>query len=393
MDLVYDASPAGTLRVYKRVGDGAWLVEGDSNREGIYIYDEGGRRVRELRTADTVRKMTAQVARSVVTIGHPEQDVNPETVSTLSAGDVDGDFEIIDQGGFVRGRNRLALRTDAAIKLAEAGKIKGLSPGFMPIRDNTPGTHPRWGAYDRTLVDVAAVNHLALCGDSYELPPARGGDACGVYLDSNPALLTTDGPMKRKTRGPLSADAKAMIARIFPARDGKVNDAPSLEELAAVVTEALKDPESLSALVVHAIVNKPAEVAEIVAGEEPMDEMMPEMGAEMDSKIAAALAPIKATLDALTADKTARDAVHSATADATLREQARGLGVKDASTLAVDALVPAMAARLALSIDGLDVNAARTVVSRTAAHRATMSGPNLPTRDADVKVSAAQIGV
>jgi len=421
MALVYDQFPAGSLRVFRRASDGALLAEGDTNREGIYLYpaeDGSGRMIRELRTADTVQRMTAKVARAVVTMGHPEEPITPDNVQTLSHGDVDGGFDIVDQGGFVRGRNRVALRSREAVTRAERGELKGFSPGYTPVRDNTPGVDPKWGAYDRTLIDIAddAANHLALCGDSDDLPPARGGNhICGLYLDSQPVQRTKGAPMKRPGSAPewrhfFSQDAvKARLHAIRPglkpnAKDaaGKdiAKDALNLEELAAEVQAAMADPESLSAILVHAIVNKPAEVEEIKMGtEEPMDGYPM---AAMDAKIKAAtdalearFAPRLAELDALKAKEAARDAHATAQNDAELRRLSAFHGVRDAGTLAIPALVTALGERLNLAIDG--TGDPRPFVQGTAARRAASMGPVLPvvaydaTQDADLKPNTTEV--
>ena len=194
---------------------------------------------------------------------------------------------------------------------------------------------------------------------------------------------------KDRVQALASDAAKPIVARIFTA------DKIDLNELVKIAQAAMSNPESPEAIVLHALVNKPAEVAEIETGVEPLDDgaMPPAYGAEMDARIAAALKPVKDALAVLTADKATRDAVQTSAADALLREQAVKIGVKDAASLAIDALVPAMGARLALDLTGLDHAAARTVVSRTAALRAAQTGPSLPTRDAAPVVSAAQIGV
>ena len=393
MVLTLDQINIPHLRVYQRAGDGAWLAEGVTNREGIYLYEQDGKTIRELRTAETVRNMTPKIARAVVTLGHPDIEVTPDTVTDLAHGDVDATYDTPDQGGFVVGVNRVALRSRDAIALAERGALKGFSPGYIAIRDNTPGHDPKWGPYDRVLIDVASVNHLALCGDSYALPPARGGnDVCTLFLDSMPraeAQSMRFKTTKDRVQALASDAAKPIVARLI------TGDKIDLNELVKIAQAAMANPESPEAIVLHALVNKPAEVAEIQTGMEPLDDgaMPPAFGAEMDAKIAAALKPVKDALAVLTADKATRDAIQTSAADALLREQASKIGVKDAGTLAIDALVPAMGARLALDLTGLDHAAARTVVSRTAALRAAQTGPALPTRDAAPVVSAAQIGV
>jgi hypothetical protein len=158
-------------------------------------------------------------------------------------------------------------------------------------------------------------------------------------------------------------------------------DALNLEELAAEVQAAMADPESLSAILVHAIVNKPAEVEEIKMGtEEPMDGYPM---AAMDAKIKAAtdalearFAPRLAELDALKAKEAARDAHATAQNDAELRRLSAFHGVRDASTLAIPALVTALVERLNLAIDG--TGDPRPFVQGTAARRAASMGPVLP---------------
>lgn len=414
MALVLDQMPTAHLRVFKRASDGAWLAEGDTNREGIYLYpaeDGSGRMIRELRTADTVRKMTAAVARSVVTMGHPDVEITPDNVASLAHGDVDGGFDIVDQGGFVRGRNRVALRTADAIAAAERGDLKGFSPGYIPIRDNTPGTDPRWGAYDRVLVDVAGVNHLALCGDSDALPPARGGNTvCALYLDSLPRTVK-DAPMptfpknRAERRAFLrTADARKALDKVFKRAPTKDSAALTIDEidlnaLVAMLQEAMADPSSVPAVVAHAIVNMASEEREIEQGvepvAEPMDgEMPPALAASMDAKIAALIAPLKATIDALTAEKIARDAAAKNAAHGAFRSHAARLGIKDAATVEIDALVKTAASRLAISIDGLPAEHALSVVASTAALRAADMGTPLPfTPDSTDAVKPAIVGV
>jgi hypothetical protein len=84
----------------------------------------------------------------------------------------------------------------------------------------------------------------------------------------------------------------------------------------------------------------------------PMDgEMPPALAKQMDAVAKraadAATAPLRTELDALRAEKQTRDAQANAAAESALRSLARGLGVKDAATVALDALVPAAAARIA----------------------------------------------
>lgn len=385
MDIVYDRADIPDLRVYRREADGAIMVEGDPLAEGVMDY--GG--IRELITPEAVAAYRDHIANLTITMGHPSMDITPDNVSDLGVGNVDGSPEVVTRpGGWTAVRANHILRRRDAVTAAEqhlAGgpRLTGLSLGHIPIRDAVSGTHPIFGRYDRRRIGCVTVNHVALCGETDALPPPRGKN-CGLYLDSMPAPPAEDSMKKKHTID--SAEAKAMIARIFPARDGKVQDAPSLEELASIVQEAMKDPESLAALVVHAIVNKPEEVAEIEAGSEPADNGMSEeeMGAMMDAR----LAPIKAQLDALLAEKATRDAAARSSEDAALRDHAAFYGVRNAATDAIDVVTAALAARLAIATDS------REVVVKTASLRRNLPGDRATLRANDAADTIpAEIGV
>ena len=385
MEIVHDHVAAPELRVYRREADGAVMVEGDPLAEGVMDY--GG--VRELITPEAVQAYRDHIANLTITMGHPSSDVTPDNVADLGVGNVDGAPEIVTRpGGWTAIRASHILRRRDAVSAAEAHlaggpRLTGLSLGHVPVRDAQSGTHPIFGHYDRRRIGCVLVNHVALCGATDALPPPRGKN-CGLYLDSMPATPAEDSMKKKPTID--SAEAKALIARVFPTRDGKVQDAPSLEELASIVQEAMKDPESLAALVVHAIVNKPAEVAEIKSGEEPLDGGMSEekMGAMMDAKIA----PLKAQLDALIAEKATRDAAAQTAEDAALREHGAFFGVKDAATAPIASVVAGLASRLAIATDS------REIVAKTAALRRTMTGSRVTVSANDAADTIpAEIGV
>jgi regulator of protease activity HflC (stomatin/prohibitin superfamily) len=126
------------------------------------------------------------------------------------------------------------------------------------------------------------------------------------------------------------------------------------------------------------------------------------MMAAMDAKIKAATDAVEAKLsarlaelDALKAEKQARDAHATAQQDAELRRLGAFHGVRDAGTLAMPALVSALGERLNLAIDG--TGDPRPFVQGTAARRAASMGSILPvvaydaTQDADLKPNMTEV--
>jgi hypothetical protein len=392
MALVYDQMPAGSLRVY-RATDGSMHAEGVSLAEGVMDY--GGGRL-QLITRDAVISAGDLDARAVITLGHPAAEVTPDNYRQFTAGDAGSKtFVRANKGGFAECHIDMALRAADAIGHAERGELTGLSRGHMPLIVNEAGVHPTFGPYtEKRIGHVGDTNHIALCGNTAALPPPRG-PGCGIYLDSQPVQRTKGAPMKRPGSAPewrhfFSQDAvKARLHAIQPglkphAKDsaGKdiAKDALNLEELAAEVQSAMADPESLAAILVHAIVNKPAEVEEIKMGaEEPMDQAP--MMAAMDAKIKAATDAVEAKLsarlaelDALKGKEAARDAATRTANESQFRTDARALGIKTAATDGIADLVAKAADRLDLAIDGLTADAALLTVSKTAARRAANPG-------------------
>ena len=393
--LVYDQAPPAPLRVY-RATDGSLHAEGVSLAEGVMDYGGG---VLELITRDAVLSAGELDARAVVTLGHPDEEITPDNYRRYTAGDTGSATEVRPtKGGFAACYVDMALRSADAVAAAERGELTGLSRGHIPIRVDEAGNHPVFGPYTRKRTGhIGDTNHIALCGRTDALPPPRGGKTCGIFLDSQPKRPTMKRPTNRaEWRAFFASDAvKPIVAKLIRRKGtndaaGKplVKDEVDLQALVTMLTEAMADPESIPAIVCHAVVNRGAEASEIMAGGEgaplldapPMDPAM--MEKQMDAAIVRHLTPLKAELDTLRAEKTARDAQATAQGDATLRKLAADLGVKDAATVAIDALVTPMAARLGISVDGLDASAARTAVTATARLKAALPSPRLPTNDA-----------
>ena len=161
----------------KERADGSILAHGVLARPGIYVYRRAdGTSYREL-VDDSVLAdpdWLAAVARGVVTLEHPPEPVNPDNLSRYSVGDADGDVDTDDRG-FVR--IKIAARRADAVSALRGG-TRGLSPGYTVRVDDTPGVHPRYGAYDTRQVKRLSNNHIAIC----QYP--RGGSACSLRVDA-----------------------------------------------------------------------------------------------------------------------------------------------------------------------------------------------------------------
>lgn len=311
-----DQMPAGSLRVY-RAGDGSLHATGTSLAEGIMDYGNGRL---QLITPEAVLSAGELDARAVITLGHPNEPVTPDNVQRYQVGDAGSTARIQKtKGGFSECVIDFAIRTAPAIKLADEGKIKGLSRSHLPIIEQRSGVHPTFGAYTEVRTGhIGDTEHIALCGDSAELPPPRG-PGCGVYLDSLPRSV----PM----------DPKVLAAKVKAAFDAvaKCTDAVSYDKAVAMLKELAADPDGL--LLIKAYAEKGGkeekpkeEPAAVDPGAPPsMDAIRAAAKAEAD----ALLKPVLDRLAALDAQATAATEARK-TADA----QAQAKRDADAQTLA-----------------------------------------------------------
>jgi hypothetical protein len=231
------------------------FVEGVAAKEGILEYRRAdGSMRREFVPASTLQRAGIRLARSPVTLLHPNPDqypngVTPENYADLGVGDVDGEV-VVGDGGFTK--VRLAIRRKDAIESVESGETRELSCGYKVRLDETPGENA-YGRYDAVQVERTDNNHLAL------VPFARAGRSAAVRADG--AIATTviraDGaqpagtPAPRKSMNPLFASLlagygiftpyqtdEAALAALADAQQRRADDATKAdrkraEELAA----------------------------------------------------------------------------------------------------------------------------------------------------------------
>lgn len=180
----------GTLRAVHRTAEGFVLFEGRAAKPGVLTYRHAdGSQTRELIPADELHRgdSLATLGRKSLTLEHPAVDVVPDNVDALGVGDLDGNIEIEEAGGYVKIRG--CIRRKDAIAEVDSGRVQELSPGYTCRIDPTPGVHPQFGAYDAIQRD-RQYNHLALTA------AARGGVDIRLRADS---ALQVDDPAQPGT--------------------------------------------------------------------------------------------------------------------------------------------------------------------------------------------------
>lgn len=210
--LRYDRAVGASVR---RTPEGFLELSGYAVRPGILLYrNADGTTRRELVPRSTVAdpEAVAALGRAVLVLGHPDAQrypnaVTPANVAGFQVGDVGG--ARIDESGHLL-VERVVVRRADAIAAVERGE-RGLSPGYLPDYDPTPGTDPEFGPYDG-VQRRRTYNHLAI------VPAGRGGPGVALHLDA-----AEDGePMDPKllallAMAGIAADkAEAFVASLTP---------------------------------------------------------------------------------------------------------------------------------------------------------------------------------
>ena len=143
---------------------------GYAAKPAVCVPSADGTTTRELIPAEELHRpdSLATLARAVLTLEHPREDVGPANVSEYSVGDLDGEV-VVERDGFVK--VRLAIRRGDAIDAFRRG-VRELSTGRTVRIDATPGVHPTLGPYDAIQRDLR-YNHLALTAKGRNGPSIR----------------------------------------------------------------------------------------------------------------------------------------------------------------------------------------------------------------------------
>jgi uncharacterized protein len=197
----------GDLLRAVRTDEGYMLAEGYMARPGVMRYSDGDSEWFELVPEETLHdaESLATIAAKPLTVEHPAENVGPDNVAQLGAGDV-GDEVTVADNGFVR--VKFAARRRDALDAIEGGKVQ-LSPGYVCDVDWQPGEHPKYGRYD-AIQRNRRYNHLAL------VDRARGGPEMRVRVDGAAwqvdAPTEPDAPAQENPMNPMEALIAALIA-------------------------------------------------------------------------------------------------------------------------------------------------------------------------------------
>lgn len=184
---------AGTLAKPVRTPEGFLLVEGVIAKCGPleYCNPDGSTRI-ELVTPEELfdQESMDSFAGVALTNTHPADLLTPQTVKqhivgTVSAPRRDGELLI----------SKLGILTADAIKDVEDGRAE-LSCGYSCDLDETPGTHPTYGAY-HAIQRRRRGNHVAVVDEGRAGPQARirldsAGNACPPFATAEPRVVTSD---------------------------------------------------------------------------------------------------------------------------------------------------------------------------------------------------------
>lgn len=187
---------------------GYLLCEARVAKPGVLVYRKAdGTTSRELLLPEELHKAGSlmTLARSPVTLEHPEEDVTPDNVGRYGVGDVDGEVSISSPGGYAK--VRMAVRRSDALQAISNGK-RDVSPGYDCRLEQTPGTHPIYGEYDAIQRD-RIYNHVAICDR------ARGGADIHLRADSAYQVIDPSPPKKENDRMPLSKEEMEQIGELM----------------------------------------------------------------------------------------------------------------------------------------------------------------------------------
>lgn len=201
-----ETTPEGYLRIPARIA-----------KEGILRYPSG----RELVPASTLQdpEFLKSLEYKPLTLEHPPGPITPQTIKQYRVGTVMSPVEYRD--GYVWAT--LQIESADAIRAVTEEGIEEVSPGYAVDIEETAGTDPALGAYDRVQRKRRAGNHVALT------QRARGGRDIRLDLRRDSQILEDD-------QVKISPHILTLLAALSLRADAYKND----EEAVAAATEAVK---------------------------------------------------------------------------------------------------------------------------------------------------------
>lgn len=200
----------GLIASVRRTDEGYVVARAYIARPGVMEYRQAdGGIIRELVLPEELHDPASidTLRGKPTTLEHPPEDVTPANVSKYGTGDVDNEVRVNDEGYL---DVELRLRRQDAIAAYDDGTKVELSPGYWVRSEDSPGTHPQYGPYDR-VQRSRRYNHVA------QVERARGGpdlripraDSAGAAVmvkrldapDPNHGKRADDQPPERHVKG------------------------------------------------------------------------------------------------------------------------------------------------------------------------------------------------
>lgn len=233
---------------HMRKTDDGWAVQARVARGGnvqVYLGDELGKpemkEIRVYRPADEVfdRKAIETYARKPITLGHPRDNVTPETWKDLAVGEIDRD--VMRDGDFVS--VPLLFRDQRAVDAINAfGGPKELSMGYDAMIRFEDGQTPSGEEYDAVMSDFR-MNHVAVVGEARGGAELRIGDGAngGKTVEQwGAAPITTSDTKEVRDM----TDALVSVVLGDKAVQVPAKDAPAIEAFKAEMTKKLADQKA-----------------------------------------------------------------------------------------------------------------------------------------------------
>ena len=236
MQRVHRTDFAGRVRGIVETPQGGVRVPAAITRVGVLSYEDGnGKRWRELRPASEVfsTDSLATLRDAPVTELHPPELVTRDNWDRYAIGHNGADARVEDDRLVTT--DGLVVQSGPSAEKIRRGDLAETSAGYTCDLDETPGTDPVEGPYDKVQRAIR-YNHIALGPEGW----ARGGREMALRMDGAAVHVPDDGTVQRNDGAARAAKGAPMrILKIM----GKAFRADDEKELA----EAQKTVDGMEA--------------------------------------------------------------------------------------------------------------------------------------------------
>ena len=251
-----DVADISSRRITK---DGFFRARGAMTRTGVFHYtaDElgipgGSTTVRVLRSPESVfhQDTVDSLKGAAITVGHPKDDVRPETWKDLAVGNVYGEPE------FIAG-NRIA----ADIMIGDAGAIDTIQSGVSELSIGYGFTLEKavgvGAGYDYRTVGALDINHVAV------VKRGRSGRSVRIFDELPEENEMNETEIK-------AAIAKSVEAAIKDALPAKQSEVPGVPVDATAISKAVLDAINPAIEGIKRLADEQAAAQAVIAKDEAM---------------------------------------------------------------------------------------------------------------------------